>query len=155
MFGSEWIFDSHTILMIVLLIVSVIYLIQNSNNSNESQSKQLVPIKKRKRSRKEINETKENFSDNKKDPVSFVMYYVPWCPHCRTTKPHWKQLEDYAKASLPWASVKSVDCEKNPSEAEKNNIQYFPTIVITKGNESKEYEGKRDFESFKKFLENY
>ena len=58
MFGSEWIFDSHTILMIVLLIVSVIYLIQNSNDSNESQSKQLVPIKKRKRSRKEINETK-------------------------------------------------------------------------------------------------
>ena len=52
MFGSEWIFDSHTILMIVLLIVSVIYLIQNSNNSNESQSKQLFLLKRKEAEKK-------------------------------------------------------------------------------------------------------
>ena len=123
MFGSGWMLDSHTILMMILLVVAVIYLIQNSNNNDSgSESNQLVPVKKRKSSKKE---TTENFEDSKKTPVKFTMYYVPWCPHCRTSKPQWKKLEEYAKENLPWATVESVDCEKNPSEAQKNDIEYF------------------------------
>ena len=83
------------------------------------------------------------------------MYYVPWCPHCRSAKPEWKKLEDYARDSLPWATVESIDCEKNPAAAEKNEIQYFPTLVITKEDKNSEYEGPRIFDNMKKFLENY
>lgn len=154
MFGSGWMLDSHTILMMILLVVAVIYLIQNSNNNESgSESKQLVAVKKRKSARKE---NKENFQDKKnKEKVKFVMYYVPWCPHCRTSKPEWKKLEEYAKENLPWATVESVDCEKNPSVAEKNDIEYFPTMVITKEGTNSEYEGPRAFADMKKFLENH
>ena len=147
--------DSHTILMVLLLVVAVIYLIQNSN-SNESESKQLVPVRRRRsENKKESKESKESFSDKAKTPVRFVMYYVPWCPHCRSAKPEWKKLEDYARDSIPWATVESIDCEKNPAAAEKNEIQYFPTLVITKEDKNSEYEGPRIFDNMKKFLENY
>ena len=153
MFVSGWFMDSHTILMVLLLVVAVIYLIQNSN-SNESESKQLVPVRRRRRSENK-KESKESFSDKAKTPVRFVMYYVPWCPHCRSAKPEWKKLEDYARDSIPWATVESIDCEKNPAAAEKNEIQYFPTLVITKEDKNSEYEGPRIFDNMKKFLENY
>ena len=160
MLGSGWILDTHTILMVLLLIVAVVYLIQNSNNEAESQSKQLIPVRRRKRAEskkefKESKESKESFSDKAKTPVKFVMYYVSWCPHCKTAKPEWKKLEDYASKSLPWATVESIDCEKNPAAAEKNDIQYFPTILITKDGNSSEYEGPRVYADIKKFLEEY
>ena len=143
--------DSHTILMVLLLVVAVIYLIQNSN-SKESESKELVPVRRRRRNENK-KESKEPFSD--KTPVRFVMYYVPWCPHCKSAKPEWKKLEDHARDSLPWATVESIDCEKNPAAAEKNDVQYFPTLLITKEGRNSEYEGPRAFDDMKKFLENY
>ena len=157
MFNSGVILDSHSILMFILLVVAVIYLIQNSNSkSDNSDSKQLVPVRKRKLKNKN-SEQKESFTDKTKVGVKFIMYYVPWCPHCKTTKPEWNKLEKYVKENLPWATVESIDCEQNPNEAEKNNVQYFPTILITKDGEkeSNEYEGPRKFNDMKQFLENY
>ena len=104
---------------------------------------------------REDENVKEGFADEKSKPkVKFVMYYVPWCPHCRTAKPEWKKLKEYSE-QLPWADVQSVDCEENPSEAENNNIQYFPTMLVFKGGESgREYEGPRSFANMKEFLNN-
>ena len=39
--------------------------------------------------------------------------------------------------------------------AEKNEVQYFPTMLITKEGKNSEYEGPRSFASMKEFLENY
>ena len=150
---NGFVLDSHTFLMFILLLVGVFYLIQNSK-SDDSESKELVPVKKRKE--KFTNkEKKEKMTNKVNTPVKFVMYYVPWCPHCKTAKPEWSKLEKYAKESLPWATVESIDCEKYPSEAEKNEVQYFPTMLITKEGKNSEYEGPRSFASMKEFLENY
>ena len=149
---GNWNVDLHTILMIVLLALAAVYYLQGNKEpfEDKSESKALVPIRKRKlKSKSKKQPPLQNDSSN---PVRFVMYYVPWCPHCKTTKPEWEKLEKDSK-EWPWAEIETINCEDNPKEAEKNDIQYFPTLILTKDGKSEEYDGPRAYGSMKQFLQ--
>ena len=51
-----------------------------------------------------------------------VMFYAPWCPHCRQMKPLYREAAKTQKDTL----FAMVDCDKNPSCAKKHNIRAFP-----------------------------
>ena len=51
-----------------------------------------------------------------------VMFYAPWCPHCRQMKPLYKEA---AKSKLDTLFA-MVDCDKNPACAKKHQIRAFP-----------------------------
>ena len=81
-----------------------------------------------------------------------VLYYVPWCPHCKNMMPEWNKLEQSMNGSQ--TNVNKVNCEENPEEAKKNNVDGFPTIILFKDGKSIPYEGDRSAEAIKDFVEN-
>jgi thioredoxin-like negative regulator of GroEL len=57
-----------------------------------------------------------------------VMFYAPWCPHCRQMKPIYKQAAKSHKDML----FAMVDCDKNPNCAKKHNVRAFPACNMYK-----------------------
>jgi thiol-disulfide isomerase/thioredoxin len=80
----------------------------------------------------------EMFSGNSK----LLFFYADWCPHCKSFKPIWKELEN---ASLG-VQMEGVDCTDNkavPALAKEHNVSSFPTIILSQGGNNMEYKGDR------------
>jgi protein disulfide-isomerase-like protein len=84
------------------------------------------------------------------NPTTFVLYYVDWCPHCKTVKPEWEKLEN--DSNLNNITVEKVNCDKNEAVARENNIEGFPTILFTHNGKVESYEGGREYADFKQYL---
>lgn len=93
----------------------------------------------------------ENFDTSSSNPV-VALFYAPWCGHCKTLKPIWKQVED----ANPGRAV-SIDCDANPDMAKKFGVQGFPTIKFCPNGLAspqgvEEFDGERTYESITKFV---
>ena len=100
--------------------------------------------------------TKEKFEDmnyemfeNSSKP-NMVLFYAPWCPHCKSMMGDWEQLSKHVKGKM---EVVKIDCDENPKMAEKYNINGFPTIILFKDGKKIHFEGSRNLENFMKFVE--
>tara|TARA_B100000401_G_scaffold410320_1_gene328330 strand:+ start:379 stop:801 length:423 start_codon:yes stop_codon:yes gene_type:complete len=96
-----------------------------------------------------MNNNKKKISGGN-NSTTFILYYVDWCPHCKTVKPEWEKLEN--DKSLENVTIKKINCEENEKAAIENNIEGFPTILFTHNNKVESYEGGREYSDFKEFL---
>ena len=83
------------------------------------------------------------------------MYYVDWCPHCVSTKPHFKSLMDQhnnSKIGGKTVRIEMVDCEKNPEKAEAAGVEGYPTIKLENNGSTQNYEGERTKKGFLSWL---
>ena len=73
---------------------------------------------------------REGFTDST-GPIStmgadmFTLYYVDWCPHCKSVKP---MFEDFAKNGFVTVAgknvqVRAIECEKQSKEVVGQQIQ--------------------------------
>uniref|UniRef100_A0A7N6C428 Protein disulfide-isomerase n=1 Tax=Anabas testudineus TaxID=64144 RepID=A0A7N6C428_ANATE len=97
----------------------------------------------------------KNFESVALDPTKnvFVEFYAPWCGHCKELAPIWEQLgEKYADHE----NVIIAKMDATANEVESMVIQGFPTLKYfpAGGKEALDYTGKRDLETFSKFLDN-
>ena len=83
----------------------------------------------------------ENFQGGEHKPA-LVLYYAPWCGHCKKFMPEWNKLSQNLGSNGNIA-VNKVDCDANPEEAEKNDVDGFPTVVLHTDDKSIKYEGER------------
>lgn len=58
-----------------------------------------------------------------------IMFYAPWCPHCRQMKPLYKEVARGSQDTL----FAMVDCDKNPAAAQKHQIRAFPACNLYRG----------------------
>lgn len=82
-----------------------------------------------------------------------VMFYAPWCGHCKSIKPTWEKLGEHFKDSEKYV-VASMDATANEVDGEE--IQGFPTLKFYPAGENAEtidYQGGRDLDSLIKFVE--
>jgi thioredoxin 1 len=79
---------------------------------------------------------------------TLVLYYAPWCAFCKKIMPSWDDLQNrYGER------VQKVDCEAYPEEAEKQNIEAFPTVILFVDNKKvKVLKGGADPETLESFL---
>jgi thiol-disulfide isomerase/thioredoxin len=84
--------------------------------------------------------------DSSSMSCSLILFYAPWCPHCKDVKDSWERLGKMA----PFIDVFAFNAEKNKAHMNKIRedlpglVQSFPTILLYKGNEPVEhYEGER------------
>jgi len=99
----------------------------------------------------------EDSSTNKK--AELILFYVDWCPHCKTAKPVWDDLsKEYQNKTINGYNIifTEINCTNETSEVEsivnKYNIESFPTIKLLKDNQIIEYDAKPTKETLTQFL---
>jgi protein disulfide-isomerase-like protein len=92
-------------------------------------------------------DSKEDFENMEKD--SMVLFYAPWCGHCKNVMGDWKKLQARAPSHV---NVTKVNCDEKPEMAEKHDVKGFPTIILFKGGKKVYFEGPRKLENFLEFI---
>jgi protein disulfide-isomerase A6 len=102
--------------------------------------------------------TAANFDTVAKDPTKsvLVMFYAPWCGHCKALKPKYSQVAKIYEndADIVIARI-DADNAKNKPIAAQYNVRGFPTIYFfPKGEDAKpvEYNSGREIEDFLNFV---
>ena len=83
--------------------------------------------------------------------ITFTLYYVDWCPHCKSIKPDWKKLEN--DNELKHITITKVNCEENEAIVQEKNIEGFPTILLNNNGKEEAYNGGREYADFKEYLQ--
>jgi len=85
--------------------------------------------------------------------VHFVVFYAPWCGHCKRLQPTWKELG--AKfADSTEVSIGHVDCTAHRAICTKNDVKGYPTLkILYKGEEYKTYRGPRELAALEEFVQ--
>lgn len=86
--------------------------------------------------------------------AALVMFYAPWCGHCKRLKPEYaKAAEDLIRNDPPVALVK-VDCtEAGKETCNKNSVSGYPTLKIFRNGEySQDYNGPREANGIVKYM---
>lgn len=70
----------------------------------------------------------------------FIKFYAPWCPHCQSLAPTWRQMSKEMQNIL---NVGEVDCDKEKRLCSDAHVSAFPTMYFFRGGERVEYTGLR------------
>ena len=91
--------------------------------------------------------------------AEMFLFYVDWCPHCKTAKPEWNDLKaEYENKEINGYKVifTEVNCTNESPEVEKMMDTYkidgFPTIKLLKDGQVIEYDAKPTKETMEQFL---
>lgn len=95
-----------------------------------------------------IHATDDDFTDLvlKSSDLFFVEFYAPWCGHCKSLEPKWKEAAQTASKQGCDVKFVAVDATVSPKIAQKYQIQGYPTIKLFGPNKKKpeEYQGARE-----------
>ena len=91
-------------------------------------------------------------SDN---PSVLVMFYAPWCGHCKRAKPHFVSAAAKMKSDGVSGRLAAVDCTIHQKLSKRFEVKGFPTIkyFMAGDNNVVDYNGERTLEGLEKFLE--
>merc|ERR1719367_1256669 len=100
--------------------------------------------------------TADNFKDEVAKSNHFVMFYAPWCGHCKRLHPTWDELgKKYNKDEASEVVIAKVDCTVETAVCSDNDVTGYPTLKFFKkdgGDDSAEkYRGGRQKDTFVKF----
>ena len=104
---------------------------------------------------------KEGFENNGQEatyvtanPWKFNMYYVDWCPHCKTAKPEFAKLGSIQTIGGKKVECNAIEAEKNPEKV-LGKVNGYPTIQLynAEGEMVDEYSGSRTSQAFQSYLE--
>jgi len=86
--------------------------------------------------------------------TALVMFYAPWCGHCKRLKPEFEKAAQLLKSNDPPVTLVKVDCtEGGKSTCNKFSVQGYPTLKIFKAGEmSSEYNGPREAAGIAKYM---
>jgi thiol-disulfide isomerase/thioredoxin len=105
-----------------------------------------------------------NREHGKSDPNSnktaeMMLFYVDWCPHCKTAKPEWENLKsEYEGKQINGYTLvfSEYNCTAETSENEelmnKYKIEGYPTIKLLKDSQVIEYDAKPTKSTMEQFL---
>ena len=96
---------------------------------------------------------------NSNKMATLMLFYVDWCPHCKTAKPEWEELKShYDGKSINGYTVTFVEynCTNENEEVsqlmDKYSIEGYPTIKLIKDNQVIEYDAKPTKSTMEQFL---
>ena len=96
---------------------------------------------------------------NSNKTATLMLFYVDWCPHCKTAKPEWESLKsEYDGKSINGYTINFIEynCTNESAEIsqlmDKYNIEGYPTIKLVKDNQVIEYDAKPTKSTMEQFL---
>ena len=104
---------------------------------------------------------RENFDTNQESnkTANLMLFYVDWCPHCKTAKPEWENLKsEYEGKQINGYNLKfteyncTAESAENDALMNKYKIEGYPTIKLLKGDQVIEYDAKPTKSTMEQFL---
>lgn len=86
--------------------------------------------------------------------TTLVMFYAPWCGHCKKLKPEYAKAAELLRGEDPPIALAKVDCtEGGKDTCGKFSVSGYPTLKIFKNGEvSQEYSGPREANGIAKYM---
>ncbi|CAL8087040.1 unnamed protein product [Calicophoron daubneyi] len=82
---------------------------------------------------------------------ALVMFYAPWCGHCKQLKPSFEEAAD--KISRPSIKFARLDCTTQKKTCSEMGVTGYPTVKLFKGGAyQKEFDGQRNTESIIQYM---
>lgn len=94
-------------------------------------------------------ELSDRFLDIRRDGQWLIMFYAPWCAHCKRLEPIWAHVAQALTNTN--VRVGKVDCTRFTSLATEFKVSGFPTIMFLKGDAEFTYNGDRTKDEIMKF----
>ena len=98
-------------------------------------------------------------SSGASNEAHLLLFYVDWCPHCKTAKPVWEELKsEYENKTINGYKVifSEINCTNESPEIEemirKYKIEGYPTIKLIKDGQVIEYDAKPTKATLEQFL---
>lgn len=96
---------------------------------------------------------------NNNKTAELMLFYVDWCPHCKTAKPIWEELKsEYQEKTINGYKIifTDINCTTESPDIEsmmnKYKIEGFPTIKLLKDGQVIEYDAKPSKATLEQFL---
>lgn len=99
--------------------------------------------------------TTETFkTELKKKKTSLVMFYAPWCGHCKRVKPIFSEAAGKI-ADDDRIMFAAVDCTTETTLCTEHEVKGYPTLIhFSYGKHPKQYNNGYDVDSFLNFVHN-
>ena len=132
--------------VVVILILVGVYFIVQKNRSKEGFENALNNMNEK--------------PNPKEDEVMLVLFFVDWCPHCKSVKPEWEKLMKLNNTKVNGKNIKIQAANAEGSQVEKeaardNNVEGYPTIKLINQSEVVDYNGPRNADDMGKFVKDY
>lgn len=134
--------------MIVLFIIILIFIsIYYYNNYIKSKIKP------------KFKENSEFLNKTSNNEAEIILFFVDWCPHCKTSKPEWDLFKEENNGKFI-NGYKLIVSDRNCTEETPEiqnlintyNIEGYPTIKLIKNGEVIDYDAKPNKETLEQFV---
>ncbi|XP_021941070.1 protein disulfide-isomerase A5 isoform X2 [Zootermopsis nevadensis] len=99
--------------------------------------------------------TSENFDTViTREPSVLVMFYAPWCGHCKKMKPEYEKAAAVLKTEKITGITAAIDATKEPAVAARYNVQGYPTVKYFKAGQFAFDVNVRDASKITEFMRN-
>jgi len=131
------------IIVVIILLISAYFIYKQSTNAKTFHpNREHIP---------------KNANSNK--TATLMLFYVDWCPHCKTAKPEWDSLKaEYDNKIINGYNLSLIEynCTNESAEIselmDKYSIEGYPTIKLIKDNQIIEYDAKPTKSTMEQFL---
>mmetsp|Transcript_41668 Transcript_41668/g.109897 ORF Transcript_41668/g.109897 Transcript_41668/m.109897 type:complete len:217 (-) Transcript_41668:476-1126(-) len=100
--------------------------------------------------------TGRNFNEKTSDGTWLVLFYAPWCGHCKKMQPAYERVAEHYHRSKPQRiRVARLDATQHPTLAELFDVKGYPTVVLLQDGERvlPAYSGERTFDSIVEYVD--
>ncbi|KAK7483138.1 hypothetical protein BaRGS_00025634 [Batillaria attramentaria] len=97
---------------------------------------------------------KESFQSAISEKKHFVMFFAPWCGHCKRLGPTWNELAKIYNNDESPVTIAKVDCTVETALCSDHDVTGYPTLKFfhKKAEDFVRYKGNRDLDSLRKFV---
>lgn len=103
-----------------------------------------------------VNLVKDSFDADVGKKPHLVMFFAPWCGHCKRLAPTWQELaEKYNKAADQEVVIAKVDCTVETALCSAQDVTGYPTLKFFKSGaeSSTKHRGGRDLDALVAFID--
>ena len=134
----------YAIAVIVLIIVCYICYVYFTKKSTQSNDEYVA---------------NRRYKEGELKSAELILFYVDWCPHCKTAKPEWDKVkEQYQGKSINGYTILMTehncteDSAGNEELLNRYKIEGYPTIKLLKDNQIIEFDAKPTQDNLEQFL---